>query len=75
MRSFLGSEPSKGSGSLILTLLGRLDLTSSLIALAIIVASMGWGFPVGGMVLGVVLGPSEGLAECCGGLAEGSGAG
>ena len=44
MRSFLGSEPSKGLGSLNLTLLGRLDLTRSLIALAIIVASMGWGF-------------------------------
>ena len=75
MRSFLGLEPSKGSGSLILTLLGRLDLTSSLIALAIVVASMGWGFPVGGTALGAVLGPSEGLAECCGGLAAGSGVG
>ena len=75
MRSFLGLEPSKGSGSLILTLLGRLDLTSSLIALAIIVASMGWGFPVGGSALVVVLGPAEGLAESCGRLAEGSGVG
>ena len=75
MQSFLGSEPSKGSGSLILTLLGRLDLTRSLIALAIIVALMGWGFPVGGMALGAVLGPAEGLAESCGGLAEGSGVG
>ena len=75
MRSFLGSEPSKGSGSLILTLLGRLDLTRSLIALAIVVASMGWGFLVGGTALGAVLGPAEGLVESCGGLAEGSGVG
>ena len=75
MRSFLGSEPSKGSGSLILTLLGRLDLTSSLIALAIVVASMGWGFLVGGAALEAVLGPAEGLVESCGGLAEGSGVG
>ena len=75
MQSFLGSELSKGSGSLILTLLGRLDLTRSLIALAIVVASMGWGFPVGGTALGVVLTPAEGLAESCGGLAEGSGVG
>ena len=75
MQSFLGSEPSKGSGSLILTLLGRLDLTRSLIALAMVVASMGWGFLVGGTALGAVLGPAEGLAESCGGLAEGSGVG
>ena len=75
MRSFLGSELLKGSGSLILTLLGRLDLTRSLIALAIVVALMGWGFPVGSMALGVVLGPVEGLAENCGRLAEGSGVG
>ena len=75
MRSVLGSEPLKGSGSLILTLLGRLYLTRSLIALAIVVASMGWGFPVGSMALGAVLGPAEGLAESCGGLAEGSGVG
>ena len=75
MRSFLGSEPLNGLGSLILTLLGRLDLTRSLIALAIVVASMGWGLPVGGTALGVVLGPAEGLAESCGGLAEGSGVG
>ena len=81
MWSFLGLELSKGSGSLILTLLGRFDLTKSLIALAIIVASVGWGFPVGGMALGAVLGPAErladglGLAESWGGLAEGSGVG
>ena len=75
MRSFLELEPLKGSGSLILTLLGRLDLTRSLIALAIVVTSMGWGFLVGGMALGAVLGPAEGLAEGCGGLAEGSGVG
>ena len=75
MRSFLGSEPSKGSGSLIFTLLGRLDLTRSLMALAIVVASMGWGFPVGGTALGAVPGPAEGLAESCGGLAKGSGVG
>ena len=74
MRSFLGSEPSKGSGSLILTLLGRLYLTKSLIALAIVVASMGCGFPVGGMALGAVLGPAEGLADGLG-LAVGSGVG
>ena len=42
---------------------------------------MGWGFPVGGMALGAVLGPAEGLAdglglaESCGGLTEGSGVG
>ena len=36
---------------------------------------MGWGFLVGGMALGAVLGPAEGLAESCGGLAEGSGVG
>ena len=81
MRSFLGSEPSKGSGSLILTILGRFDLTKSLIALAIVVASMGWGFLVGGTALGPVLGPAErladglGLAGSWGGLAEGSGVG
>ena len=81
MRSFLGSEPSKGLGSLILTLLGRFDLTKSLIALAIVVTSVGWGFLVGGMALGTVLGPAErlvdglGLAESWGGLAEGSGVG
>ena len=81
MRSFLGLELSKGSGSLILTLLGRFDLTKSLMALAIIVASIGWGFPVGGMALGVVLGPADGvadrlgLAERWGGLTEGSGVG
>ena len=63
MRSFLGSEPSNGSGSLILTLLGRLDLTRSLIALAIVVALMGWVFPVAGMALGVELGPADGLAD------------
>ena len=63
MRSFLGSELLKGSGSLILTLLGRLDLTRSLIALAIIVASTGWAFLVAGMALGAELGPAEGLAE------------
>ena len=75
MQSFLGLEPLKGSGSLILTLLGRLDLTRSLIALAIVVALMGWVFLVGGTALGVVLGPAEGLAESCGRLAEGSGVG
>ena len=75
MRSFLGLEPSNGSGSLILTLLGRLDLTRSLIALAIVVTSRGWGFLVGGMALGAVLVLAEGLAEKCGGLAEGSGVG
>ena len=69
MQSFLGSEPLKGSGSLILTLLGQFYLTRSLIALAIVVTSMGWGFPVGGMALGVVLGPAEGLADGLG-LAE-----
>ena len=58
-----------------LDLLGRLDLTRSLIALAIIVASMGWAFLVAGMALGAELGPAEGLAESCGGLAEGSGVG
>ena len=63
MQSFLGSEQLNGSGSLILTLLGRLDLTRSLIALAIIVASMGWEFLVASMALGVELGPAEGLAE------------
>ena len=63
MQSILGSEPSNGLGSLILTLLGRLDLTRSLIVLDIIVASMGWGFPVAGMALGAELGPAEGLAE------------
>ena len=63
MQSFLGSEPSKGSGSLILTLLGRLDLTRSLIALAIVVTLMGWGFPVASTALGVELGPADGLAE------------
>ena len=63
MHSLLGLELLKGSGSLILTLLGRLDLTRSLIALAIVVASMGWGFPVGGTALGPVLGPAEGLAD------------
>ena len=57
----LGLEPSKGSGSLILILL-RFDLTKSLIALAIIVTSMGWGFPVAGTALGVELGPADGLA-------------
>ena len=81
MRSFLGSELLKGLGSLILTLLGRFDMTKSLIALAIVVASMGWGFPVGSMALGAVLGPAEGLAdglelaESWGGLTEGSGVG
>ena len=75
MRSFLGLEPSNGSGSLILTLLGRLDLTRSLIALAIVVASIGWGLLVGGTALGAVLGPVEGLVEKCGRLAEGSGGG
>ena len=60
MRSFLGSEPLNGSGSLILTLLGRLDLTRSLIVLAIVVASTGWGFLVAGMALGAELGPVEG---------------
>ena len=63
MQSFLGSELSKGSGSLILTLLGRLDLTKSLIALAIVVASMGWGFAVGSMALGAALGPAEVLED------------
>ena len=72
MRSFLGSEPSKGSGSLILTLLGRLDLTRSLIALAIVVASMGWVFPVASMALGVEVGPVDGLVDR---LGEGSGVG
>ena len=62
MQSFLGSELSKGSGSLILTLLGRLDLTRSLIALAIVVTSMVWGFPVASVALGVELDPAEGLA-------------
>ena len=57
------SELSNGSGSLILTLLGRLDLTRSLIVLTIVVTSMGWGFPVAGTALGVELGPVEGLAE------------
>ena len=81
MQSFLGSEPSKELGSLILTLLGRFDLTKSLMALAIIVTSIGWVFPVGGMALGMVLGPAEGLAdglglaERWGGLTEGSGVG
>ena len=70
MQSFLGSEPSKGLGSLILTLLGRFDLTKSLIALAIVVTSMGWGFPVGGTALGAVLGPAERLADGLG-LADG----
>ena len=71
----------KGSGSLILTLLRSLDLTRSLIVLAIVVTSMGWGFLVDGMALGAVLGPAEGLAdglglaESWGGLAEGSGVG
>ena len=69
MQSFLGSELSKGLGSLILTLLGRLYLTKSLIALAIVVTSMGWGFPVGLMALGAVLGPAEGLVDGLG-LAE-----
>ena len=59
----LGSELSNGLGSLILTLLGRLDLTRSLIGLAIIVASTGWGFLVAGMALGAELGPVEGLVE------------
>ena len=63
MQSFLGLEPLNGSGSLILTLLGRLNLTKSLIALAIVVASTGWEFPVAGMALGAELGPVEGLAE------------
>ena len=63
MQSFLGLEPSKGSGSLILTLLGRLDLTRSLIVFAIVVTLMGWGFPVAGMALGVELGPADGLVE------------
>ena len=63
MQSFLGSELSKGFSSLILTLLGRLDLTRSLIALAIVVTSMGWGFLVVSMALGVELGPADGLAE------------
>ena len=58
-----------------MTLLRRLDLTRSLIVLAIIVASMGWGFPVAGTALGAELGPAEGLVESCGGLAEGSGVG
>ena len=75
MRSLLGLEPSNGLGSLIFTLLGRLDLTRSLIALAIIVTSMGWEFLVAGTALGAELGPVEGLAESCGGLAEGSGVG
>ena len=63
MQSFLGLELSKGSGSLILTILGRLDLTRSLIALAIVVASMGWGFLVASMALGAEIGPADGLAE------------
>ena len=63
MQSFLGLEPSKGSGSLILNLLGRLDLTRPLMALAIVVALMGWGFPVAGMALGAELGPVDGLAD------------
>ena len=63
MQSFLGSEPLNGLGSLILTLLGRLDLTRSLIALAIVVALMGWGFPVASMALAAELGPVDGLAE------------
>ena len=46
-----------------LDLLGRLDLTRSLIALAIVVASTGWGFPVASSALGAELGPAEGLAE------------
>ena len=46
-----------------LTLIGRLDLTRSLIVLAIVVTSMGWGFPVAGMALGVELRPADGLAE------------
>ena len=46
-----------------LTLLGRLDLTKSLIALAIVVASMGWGFAVGSMALGAALGPVEVLED------------
>ena len=70
VQSFLGSEPSKGLGSLILTLLGRLYLTISLIALAIIVTSMGWGFPVAGMALGAELGPVDGLVDGLG-LVEG----
>ena len=41
-------------------LLGRFDLTKSLMALAIVVASMGWGFPVGGMALGVYLAQRKG---------------
>ena len=63
MQSFLGLELSKGSGSLNLTLLGRLDLTRSLIVLAIVVASMGWGFQVASTALGAELGPVDGLAE------------
>ena len=63
MQSFLGLELSNGLGSLILTLLRRLDLTRSLIALAIVVALTGWGFLVAGTALGVELGPAEGLAE------------
>ena len=63
MQSFLGLEPLNGSGSLILTLLGRLDLTGSLIVFAIMVALMGWGFPVAGMALGVELGPADGVVE------------
>ena len=63
MQSLLGSEPLKGLGSLILTLLGRLDLTRSLIASAIVVASMGWGFPVASTALGVELGPVDELAD------------
>ena len=57
MQSFLGSELLKGLGSWILTLLGRLDLTRSLIALAIIVASMGWGFSVASTAPGVEFDP------------------
>ena len=56
MQSFLGSEPSNGSGSLILTLLRRLDLTRSLIVLAIVVALTGWRFPVASTALGAELG-------------------
>ena len=51
---------------------GRLDLTRSLIALAIIVTLMGWGFPVAGMALRAELGPADGLADRLG-LAEGGG--